>query len=146
MQMEEKHPNPFHDRSNVIGKSHCCSLGRARLILPAQPHPMTQAPIHYAPHETRPSGAHCCQQPASVESESNHLMLNLISLISPCLQLLYTELKVHASCLFWVPWVIVRALGPPGWDWGGGVLCTWRRSRVERDILMCIKSCRSHSV
>lgn len=44
MQIGENHPNPFCDRSNVIGKSHCCSLGRAGLILPAQPHPMTQAP------------------------------------------------------------------------------------------------------
>lgn len=146
MQIEEKHPNPFHDRSNVIGKSQCCSLGRARPILPAQPHPMTQAPIHYAPHESRPSGAHSCQQPTSVESESNHLMLNLISLISPCLQLLYPELKVHASCLFWVPWVIRKGFGTAREGWAGGVLCPGRRSRVERDVLMCIKSCRNHSV
>lgn len=134
MQIKEKHPTPFHDRSNVIGKSHCCRLGRARPILPAQPHPMTQAPIHYAPHETRPSGARSCQQPASVESESNHLMLNLIALISPCLQLLYPELKVHASCLFWVPWVIRKSFGTArvGPSWWSAV--PWRRSRAERDI------------
>lgn len=69
-------------------------------------------------------GAHCRQQPASVESESNHLMLNLISLISPCLQLLYPELKVHASCLFWAPWVIRKSFGTArvGPSWCSAVL------------------------
>lgn len=93
------------------------------------PHPPSPATpddsgsIHSAPHETRPSCTLSCQQPASVESESNHLMLNLISLISPCLQPLYPELKVHASCLLWVLWVIHKSLGTAREGWGWWSLC-----------------------
>lgn len=64
--MKKKHPNPIHDRSNVIGKSHCCSLGRARLILPAQPHPMTQAPSIL--HRMKPD------LPAHTPASSPHLL------------------------------------------------------------------------
>lgn len=77
------------------------------------PHPMTQAQHPSIMHhmksdllaDTLPSNTQ------SVESESDHLMLNLISPISPCLQLVYMELKVHVSCLLWVLWVILKSSG-----------------------------------
>lgn len=139
MQIEQKPLNPFHDRSNGIGKDHGFSLVRACHIFLTQSPDHTQwlrLSIHYAPHEIRPSAAYPCQQPASVESESNHLMLNLISLISPCLQLVHRELEVHASCLFWV-------LQELGYHKGGRVQCSGKNLFVEKNIMMCCKSCRS---
>lgn len=81
MRVEEKYPNPFHDS----GSGKCQGWGElpssARPGLPATPRDSGSASIM---HHMK-SGPH--QQPASVESESDHLMLHLISLISPCLQL-----------------------------------------------------------